>query len=161
MAQEGREVTLAKESGKVMKKSGRERWFRLLIGSVVMVVALSASAAVLSRWQIRSLLLHTQTLPYAVALVGLWRRNYWAWVMATLVSGYAMLCLVQSFVTWHVYLQSMKGWYEQHPLLCLYMVVFHTGINIAILFLLMITKNGFRSIHAGKDSKSRDGVIIE
>lgn len=108
---------------------------------IVIEILWSGIYAVTGTWQQRTFLLTAQVIPLLVALPGLWKFKYWAWVVVVIVAGYNLTGLFSTIPHWSTHVEFYQKAHENLTKIS-YMLVINNVINFIILILL-ITERGY------------------
>lgn len=114
----------------------------ILLVLVVVQIVCFGICALTGTWQQRTALLTTVVVPLLVALPGLWKFKYWAWLVAVIVVCYNLMGLLFVVLTWSEHV----AFYQRHHgnlLKVAYMLVISHVINLIILILLLVDRSYF------------------
>jgi hypothetical protein len=115
----------------------------ILRGLVIVAILCSGLCVITDTVQGRMALLTAQVVPFAIALYGLWRFKYWAWIVALIVSFYDLTGLLFYIFNWSDQARYIHDFFHQHPIKGIYFYVGHYAINFFILLLLIIERDSF------------------
>ncbi len=122
-----------------MKYIEIEKPILALFSLVIVEIIWSGVYGLTSSWQQQTFFLGAQTLPLSVALPGLWRFKYWAWILAIVVACGELFGLVSIIPDWSTHFAL----YCQSPIKATYMYIILPIIDIVILALLVIERDYF------------------
>lgn len=109
---------------------------------VVVEILWSGAYALTGTWQQRTFLLTCQVLPLLVALPGLWKFKYWAWVVVIIAAGYNLMGLFSIIPNWSAHIEFYQKAHN-NLIKAAYMLVISYVINFIILILLVVERDYF------------------
>ena len=109
---------------------------------VAIEILWSGIYAISGTWQQRSFLLTCQVIPLLVALPGLWKFKYWAWLVVVIVAGYNLSGLFSVIPNWSTHLEFYRK-ANENLIKGSYMLIINHVINLTILVLLIVERDYF------------------
>jgi hypothetical protein len=109
---------------------------------IVVEIMWSGVYALTGTWQQRTFLLTCQVVPLLVALSGLWKFKYWAWVVAVIVVVYNLTGLFTVIPNWSTHIAYYQR-FNTNLIRVAYMLVVNYVINLNILILLVTERDYF------------------
>jgi len=114
----------------------------ILLILVAVEIVWSGVYALTGTWQQRAFLLTCQIIPLLVALPGLWKFKYWAWLVTIIVAGYNLTGLFSIVPNWSAHLAFYQRFHE-NLIKVAYMLVINYVVNLVILILLVVERDYF------------------
>ena len=125
-----------------MKSLGIDKPILILLFLIIVQIVCSGVCALTGIWQQRTALLTTQIFPLLVALPGLWKFKYWAWLVALVVTFYSLTGLFSVIVNWGANIAYYQR-FDTNFIKVAYMLVVSYVIDFAILILLIVERGYF------------------
>jgi len=125
-----------------MKNLEVNRLVLILLILIIAQIVCSGLCALTGTWQQRVALMTTVVIPLSVALPGLSKFKFWAWLVAVIVVFYNLTGLLSIVLGWSEHV----AYYERHDasqIKMAYSLVISHLVNLVILTLLVVERGYF------------------